>query len=374
MSDGAALADLLDDRQRRPVERAGEVHLRVQVEARLAVDPHRLRVRRRREHRRGCRRGRGSSPRPAAACRCPDPADPGSTAYVARHHSVSRRYDVAIPTMPVSSSATQQPPGSVRRKCRVRSIQTARCGSERRSGAGPSARRIRVSSSKKPSSLTRSAAGDVVGQHRPDPQVSHGDDPRSAARMGACEFWWPPTSSPARSPRSRRPRRSPTGWRRRAPDDELDLAPMADGGPGLRRRAARGARRRAARGDGPRPARRADAGDAAGAQHTAGHGVRRDRAGVRAAPDRRRDGRRDGHDVRRRRAASPPRSTPVRPGSCSGSAAAAPTTGEPGCSRRSARPPTARWTPASPAWRGSPPSSCRPSTSSWSPPATSTTR
>ena len=33
------------------------------------------------------------------------------------------------------------------------------------------------------------------------------------------------------------------GWRRHAPDDELDLAPMADGGPGLRRRAPRGARR-----------------------------------------------------------------------------------------------------------------------------------
>ena len=29
------------------------------------------------------------------------------------------------------------------------------------------------------------------------------------------------------------------GWRRQAPDDELDLVPMADGGPGLRRRPAR---------------------------------------------------------------------------------------------------------------------------------------
>ena len=83
----------------------------------------------------------------------------GATAYVARHHSVSRRNDVAIPTMPVSSSATQQPPGSVRTKCRVRSIQTARCGSERRSGAGSKLRCMRLSSSKKPSSLTRSAAG-----------------------------------------------------------------------------------------------------------------------------------------------------------------------------------------------------------------------
>ena len=89
----------------------------------------------------------------------PCPWRPGSTAYVARHHSVSRRNDVAMPTIPVSSSATQQPPGSVRTRCRVRSIQTARCASERRWGAGSAARCSRVSSSKNPSSLTRSAAG-----------------------------------------------------------------------------------------------------------------------------------------------------------------------------------------------------------------------
>ena len=41
---------------------------------------------------------------------------------------------------------------------------------------------------------------------------------------------------------------------------------------------------------------------------------------------------------------SPPRSTPGRPGSCSGSAAAAPTTAARGCSRRSAPPPTGRST------------------------------
>ena len=58
------------------------------------------------------------------------------------------------------------------------------------------------------------------------------------------------------------------GWRRPRPDDELDLAPMADGGPGLRRRAARGARRRAARGHGARAARRPDPGDRPGAPAT----------------------------------------------------------------------------------------------------------
>jgi hypothetical protein len=104
----------------------------------------------------------------------PCPWRPGSTAYVARHQSVSRRNDVAMPTIPVSSSATQQPPGSVCTRCRVRSIQTARWVSERLVGAGSEARWSRVSSSKKPSSLTRSAAGTSSGRigrinHSPGP-------------------------------------------------------------------------------------------------------------------------------------------------------------------------------------------------------------
>ena len=33
------------------------------------------------------------------------------------------------------------------------------------------------------------------------------------------------------------------GWRRRAPEDDVALAPLSDGGPGLRRRPARRARR-----------------------------------------------------------------------------------------------------------------------------------
>ena len=74
---------------------------------------------------RACRAGSRDRGRSAASSSwrpMPWPCRPGRTAYVARHHSSSRRKDVANPTIPVSSSATQQPPGSVSRKCRVRSL------------------------------------------------------------------------------------------------------------------------------------------------------------------------------------------------------------------------------------------------------------
>ena len=54
-----------------------------------------------------------------------------------------------------------------------------------------------------------------------------------------------------------------SGWRRQAPDDELDLAPMADGGPGFVDVLHAALGRRRAGGDRTRPARRARAGGGA---------------------------------------------------------------------------------------------------------------
>ena len=101
-----------------------------------------------------------------------------------------------------------------------------------------------------------------------------------------------------------RRRRSPRAGPGTRPDDELDLAPMSDGGPGFVDvlHAALGGELLAH--DRPRAARRAasrrpccSVGD---------DGVRRERPGLRAAPDRRR-ARRVGVDVRRRASWSGPR-------------------------------------------------------------------
>ena len=110
-----------------------------------------------------------------------------------------------------SSSATQQPPGSVSRKCSVRLLPAgavvgrtavrARCQS--------AAVRRRRRAGRTPSSLSRSAAGTSSGrigrivQSPTRPTVGRAD------RLAACGFSWRRTSSPAPSARSRRPRRSP---------------------------------------------------------------------------------------------------------------------------------------------------------------------
>ena len=62
----------------------------------------------------------------------------GDTAYVARHQARSRMNEVANPTTPEASSATQQPPASCSRKCWVRFSQLATCAGVRRSGGGQS--------------------------------------------------------------------------------------------------------------------------------------------------------------------------------------------------------------------------------------------
>ena len=59
----------------------------------------------------------------------------------------SRVNDVAKPAIPASSSATQQPPGSVSRKCAVRATQTDLRDGGRSSGTGNPGRCVRTSSS-----------------------------------------------------------------------------------------------------------------------------------------------------------------------------------------------------------------------------------
>ena len=155
--------------------------------------------------------------------------------------------------------------------------------------------------------------------------------------MAACGFWWRPTSSPARSPRSRRPRRSPPGWRRRAPDDELDLAPMSDGGPGfvdVLHEALGGellaVTVRGPHGDadpGHRPASPATTAYVESAQACGLH-----LTGAEGAETR--------HDVRRRRAGRRRDRRRRHDRVVSGSAGAAPTTAAPGCWRPWAPPPT----------------------------------
>ena len=165
-------------------------------------------------------------------------------ALAARAHGVRRqapqqsRAGTTSPSRPspVSSSATQQPPGSVRTRC-AGALDPARARCAGRSGAagagrGPPA--LRVSSSKKPSSLSRSAAGTSSAASAGSRTVGHAADPRRSAQDGRMRVLVAPGQVRRHArPRSRRPRRSPTGWRRQAPDDELDLAPMADGGPGF---------------------------------------------------------------------------------------------------------------------------------------------
>ena len=72
------------------------------------------------------------------------------------------------------------------------------------------------------------------------------------------------------------------GWRRRAPDDELDLAPMADGGPGFVdvMHAALGGELLAVTVEGP-----FGTPTPATILQRRRHGVRRDRAGVRHPAD-----------------------------------------------------------------------------------------
>ncbi len=146
------------------------------------------------------------------------------------------------------------------------------------------------------------------------------------------------------------------GWRRHAPDDELDLAPMADGGPGFVDvlHEALGGEVLAVTVAGPfgepTPATVLLVGR---------DGVRRERPGLRTAPDPSRACR-GGLDPRRRRA-GPGRGRRRGPGGRRrASAAAGPPTAAPGCWRPSAPRPTVRWTRDRPVSRASPPSTSRP--------------
>src|SRR6476620_8900673 len=141
-----------------------------------------------------------------------------------------------MPSIPVSSSATQQPPGSVSRKCRVRIIQPAPRVAGRSTGSGQERRDIRVSSSWNPSALSRSAAGTSSG--RIGRMVTTGVDsvtapPYGSATMPRMRILVAPDKFAGTLSAVEAAAAIAAGWRRHAPDDELDLAPMSDGGPGF---------------------------------------------------------------------------------------------------------------------------------------------
>jgi len=92
-----------------------------------------------------------------------------ATAYDASSHIFSRTNETTIPSISSSRSATQQPPGSVPTRWRTRLVQIAPRSGGRSWGSGHERRNIRVSSSWKPTAVTRSAAGassTVMGRMR----------------------------------------------------------------------------------------------------------------------------------------------------------------------------------------------------------------
>ena len=176
--------------------------------------------------------------------------------------------------------------------------------------------------------------------------------------MTTCGFSWRPTSSPARSRPSRPPRRSPRGWRdgrsrRRA-------RPGAD--VGRRTRVRRRAARRRSDGELLAVTVRGPHGDADPGHRPGGRrdGVRRERAGLRAAPDRSRRAPR----ARRPTASaswSPAPSTPApRPWWSDSGGSGTNDGGAGSAGARWAPPPTCPSTPAAPASTASPRSTSRP--------------
>ena len=168
--------------------------------------------------------------------------------------------------------------------------------------------------------------------------------------MGSCESWSPPTSSPARSPRSRRPRRSPRagGGRRRATSSTCSRCPTADRASSTSSHAALGGSLepvvvRGPLGE-PVPAELLRVGDTAYVESAQACGLH-----LTGGRDAERATTYGVGELRRGRT-EPPAPAP----SWSGWAAAAPTTAAPGCSPRSARPPTVPSTRASPGSPASP--------------------
>src|SRR4051794_27479103 len=141
----------------------------------------------------------------------------------------------AVPSRPCASSATQHPPGSWRTRCSIRVRHEADLAADRRVGSGQPARCVRTSKSWKASSVSRSTSptsASVIGRTKKSLGTGSiyarplGKDGHMRVLIAPDKFAGTLTAVEAAEAIA-------TGWRRRAPEDELDLAPMADGGPGF---------------------------------------------------------------------------------------------------------------------------------------------
>src|SRR3954451_12865141 len=141
----------------------------------------------------------------------------------------------AVPSRPCASSATQHPPGSWRTRCSIRVRQDADLAADRPVGSGQPARCVRTSKSWKASSVSRSTSptsASVIGRTKKSLGTGSiyarplGKDGHMRVLIAPDKFAGTLTAVEAAEAIA-------TGWRRRAPEDELDLAPMADGGPGF---------------------------------------------------------------------------------------------------------------------------------------------
>src|SRR3954454_1094339 len=141
----------------------------------------------------------------------------------------------AVPSRPCASSATQHPPGSWRTRCSIRVRQDADLAADRPVGSGQPARCVRTSKSWKASSVSRSTSptsASVIGRTKKSLGTGSiyarplGKDGHMRVLIAPDKFAGTLTALEAAEAIA-------TGWRRRAPGDEIDLAPMADGGPGF---------------------------------------------------------------------------------------------------------------------------------------------
>src|SRR3954452_3038421 len=141
----------------------------------------------------------------------------------------------AVPSRPCASSATQHPPGSWRTRCSIRVRQDADLAADRPVGSGNPARCVRTSKSWKASSVSRSTSptsASVIGRTKKSLGTGSiyarplGKDGHMRVLIAPDKFAGTLTAVEAAEAIAE-------GWARRAPEDELDLAPMADGGPGF---------------------------------------------------------------------------------------------------------------------------------------------
>src|SRR3954449_12860335 len=141
----------------------------------------------------------------------------------------------AVPSRPCASSATQHPPGSWRTRCSIRVRHDADLAADRRVGSGQPARCVRPSKSWKASSVSRSTSptsASVIG--RTKKSLGTGSIyARPLGKDGLMRVLIAPDKFAGTLTAVEAAEAIATGWRRRSPEDELDLAPMADGGPGF---------------------------------------------------------------------------------------------------------------------------------------------